>query len=98
MTLWRGRQTKQDPRLNPVQQALVARRGRVVKLVDDDEIVVVAWQGVPELPRIKALNGDEQMIQYRGLVLGDQQITEIVVSEDGLEAAEALPEYLFPVR
>src|SRR5262249_35457141 len=47
MSLRRGSQTQDHCRSHPLQQSLVTRRGRMVKLVDNDEVEVVRRERVP---------------------------------------------------
>ena len=94
--LGRGGQAEQDPRPHVIEQPLVARRGGVVELVDDDVLVAVGGQFV-ERPAVVALDRDEQVIELLGLAAPDQQVAEVRVAEHGPERLQALPKQLLAV-
>ena len=74
-----------------VEQSLVARRGGVVELVDDDVFVAIGGQFV-ERPALVALDRDEQMVELARLAAADQEVAEVGVAENVAEGPQALLE------
>ncbi len=92
-----GGQSKQDLGLKVVQESLIGRRGSMVELINDNEIIVIQIQLLIELLRIHRQHADEQMIQIFRNVVPDKQLSEVQVTKNTLECVSALGQDFFTV-
>ena len=94
--LGRGGQTEQNAGPDVVEEPLVARRGGVVELVDDNVVVAIGGQFVKR-PALVALDRDEQVVELARLAAADQKVAEVRVAQNVAEGLEALLKQLLAV-
>ena len=90
-SLGRGGQAEKHAGPDVVEQSLVARRGGVVKLVDDNVLIAIGGQFV-ERPALIALDRHEQVIELARLAAADQKVAEVGVAKNIAKRLETLSE------
>ena len=96
--LRRSGQPKQNLRLKERKGAGIAVRGRMVRFVDDDIVIVLRGQLRIQFLRVQRLHGNEQMLCGRRSMVAHIELSKIDILEHGRKRIAALSEDLLSMR